>query len=378
MENLPPTSSYPQTSFATPEPTQVQPEKSSKLLIIFLSLFVLLLVGGIIFVFKQPKVVQAPVDSDAVLEALPNPTTGEISNPGVDTRDWATFSNPETGFSLKYPKSVALNAETKSAQGLVLTVTAEKFSEIPADLPLTLGKQDAVAEKDLLAKGKILNIAKIGALNGQITQNLSQFEVCSTMFVRQLRFYPGETRVTVALTAPKSMIMAAMPEFFQVDQANCGSELVWNRTKIDGFMSTLADGQGKGMAQDWYNTFDQIVASVQLDKSVSENISKSLVYQNNQYNFELTYELPYKVSDTKAELAAYPNGVALIHQNGQAYNIVVEVWDDSAGYKTKYVDRMTDLRVLRTQGKFISLFNNTKTAENRKIIDSAKLINNQL
>jgi len=85
-------------------------------------------------------------------------------------------------------------------------------------------------------------------------------------FGRSVAFYPGEYRVIVSLAGPKESIISAMPEFFKVDSVNCGDEKVWDLDKMDEFRTTLEKGEGKGAAQEWFDTFEKIISSFKLSE----------------------------------------------------------------------------------------------------------------
>lgn len=98
------------------------------------------------------------------------------------------------------------------------------------------------------------------------------------------------------------------------------------------------------------------------------------VYKNAKYGFTVAYPKPYKVLDSKDDLSGYPKGVALLYTGGQSYDIVIEVWDTKAEYEANYEARVSDLKVVESKGKFITIFDNTGSPENQKIIESFKLL----
>jgi hypothetical protein len=240
-----------------------------------------------------------------------------------------------------------------------------------------MGRSSALLEKELLAQGDGGNLVEIGHLFGQTSTNFSQFEICSTFFLRKLTFYPGDYRVIIQLTGPKAKIIEDMPNYFHLDTANCGDELVWDREKMAEFVSLLSTNSGFGMAQEWYNTFDLMVSTVQLTDvptPTPSSESTSMIYKNDTYGFSLSYDPPYQLLTDAENLYGYPNGVALFYTGGQAYDIVVEVWDTKAAYEAEYASRMAELTVVEHKGKFITLLNNTGSAANQTIIDSLVLL----
>lgn len=110
--------------------------------------------------------------------------------------------------------------------------------------------------------------------------------------------------------------------------------------------------------------------------SLSEANELSLPkYTNSTYGFEVSYPDSYQLMTDSENLYGHPNGVALLYKGGQAYDIVIEVWDTEAEYQAAYVGRANDLKVIQNQGKFITILNNTQEPDNQAIIDSFKLVN---
>lgn len=105
-------------------------------------------------------------------------------------------------------------------------------------------------------------------------------------------------------------------------------------------------------------------------KTVSSDWS---IYKNAAYGFEISFPKPYKMLDSKDDLSAYPQGIVLIYKGGQAYDVIIEVWDAKAAYETNYGSRVSDLTVIESKGKFITLLDNTGEPDNEKIIASFKL-----
>lgn len=296
------------------------------------------------------------------------------------TATWKTYTDDAAGFSLKYPDTFLFNAETKGATKPVLLVSATKLSDIPEDLPMLMGRKDALAQKDLLSKGEGENLVKLDSLNGEVSDTLAQFEVCSVIVSRTLKFYPGDYRVMVSLVEPVKVVIASMPEFFTVDKANCGDNPMWDQAKNNSFLPTLAKGQGKGVAQEWYDDFNTIVKSVIISKATAPAptppTSTSLTYKNNVYGFQISYPSNFKALDSKNDLYGYPEGIVLIYSGGQAYDVVVEAWNSQAEYQTKYSSNLSDVTVLKIGEKYITAYDGTHNPENAAIIASFKLLSN--
>lgn len=355
-------------------------QKQFYLIIILLAALILsVIIFGFIFYQSQNKVATSLPDSE--LAATTPTNTQNIPSPAttaIDTSNWQTYNNPEVGFSFKYPASVELETTDTipNPNKLLLSVNAEKLSDIPEELPMFMGRNDALAEKDRLAKGEGEGLIKIGSIYGQTTTTLSQFEVCSVMFYKKLTFYYGDYRIMVSLSAPKDLVIKQMPNFFKLDPNNCGENKMWDRDQNFDFNKTLQQQLGTGIAQEWYNTFEAIGKTFSLTvPSPQPTIAPSgLTYKNENYGFQLTYDHPYRLQTSKDDLYGYPHGIALFYSGGQSYDIVIEVWDTQAEYENKYQYQIANLKVIQNKGKYITFLNTNSDPEAQKIIDSVTII----
>lgn len=227
-----------------------------------LLLVIFVLVGIIIVLLKylsqSPVTLAPPTTENIVVSPKPSLATSV-------TDDWKTYTNTDIGLSLKYPNTILFNEETKGATKTALLVDVEKLSSIPEDLPMLMGRNDAMKDKARLTKGEGEDLVKIGSLYAQSEVVLGRFEICSLLLVRKVTFYPGDYRVIITLVGAKEPILASMPEFFTVDEKNCGTQTMWNRDKMALFDTTLSKKQGKGAAQEWYDMFDEILKTVTLE-----------------------------------------------------------------------------------------------------------------
>lgn len=338
--------------------------------IILVVIITVLVLAGAIYYFQTQKPSSSPLPQIHINKTeVPQSSNSDLSG-------WKIYTNIEAGFTLKYPDSVLLNADTKGATQSVLFIQADKLTSIPEDLPLNMGRGAAVALKDNIAKGQGDNLVSIGSVHGQTTTTLAQFEVCSVLFSRSLTFFPGDYRVRVTLAGPKSAIMTSMSDFFTTDKANCGDQSIWNQTKMKDFEPTLAKKEGKGAGQTWYDTFEQIIKTVTVTSpSVATSKNDLSTYKNDKYGFQISYPASFKALDSKDDLLAYPKGVLLLYAGGQAYDVIIEVWDTKSEYEKEYEFRLSDVAtVVKSKDKFITVFNNTNHPENAAIIASLKFL----
>lgn len=267
----PNTASSPTAPGPSDDPKADTPKHAIPVWMIGLVLFLLSIIVGMgiyIGIQKGMFAMSPSVSGDHVLSPSPFPSPTEATIPS----DWLTYTNPEIGMQLRYPATVAFNADTYGASQSSLRISVDLIETLPQEAPLGMDRKTALADKAALEKGQAQTIGDFaasdalvrigGKYNGRLTSVLSRFEVCSVLFERTLVFYPGEYKVTISLDGPTDAIIASMPEFFTTDPANCGNQLVWNRDTMGDFMPTLAKGEGKGAAQVWYDTFTQIIQTI--------------------------------------------------------------------------------------------------------------------
>lgn len=191
--------------------------------------------------------------------------------PTANTTDWKTYADEKAGFSLQYPNDVILNAESKGATQNILSISSEPIDQIK-DQPIYGGKEEAIKDKEALAKGELtgasfaadVQVVNLGPLNGKESTILSQFEVCSVMFYKTLTFYPNNYRVLIGFSGVKEQIVAQMPDYFKIDAANCGDQKVWNLDKTQAFVQALKNHQGSPSAQNWHDAFEQIIKTIKI------------------------------------------------------------------------------------------------------------------
>jgi len=98
--------------------------------------------------------------------------------------------------------------------------------------------------------------------------------------------------------------------------------------------------------------------------------SNSNKYISSLYGFEVSYPDGYKALDDSNSLYGWPNGVVLLYNGGQSYDIAIEHWNSQAEYQAKYPSGVAKVKLIN--GKYITLSNLTNEPENQEIIDSFK------
>lgn len=190
------------------------------------------------------------------------------------------YADNQAGFSLSYPATVSLGGTPE--EKLFLTIRSTLITNL--DAPLGFDKKTAQEDAAALAQGQFgyryigcaleqsEQVRKIGGeekLYGKIYMSLVCLEACDVKFDRTIIFYNNGYQIVITLSANKEKIINSMPEYFQTDPANCSNKPFWNYNLINKFNQTLIDQQGSADAQQWYETFNEIVDSIRIFKSSS-------------------------------------------------------------------------------------------------------------
>ena len=95
-------------------------------------------------------------------------------------------------------------------------------------------------------------------------------------------------------------------------------------------------------------------------------------YTNEKYGFYLKYPSSFQVLTDEKSLYGWPQGIALVYNGGQSYDLPIEIWDSEIDYKTKYKSDY-EITVHKTiTGKFITLTNQNHNFEVAGIISTFK------
>ncbi len=199
-----------------------------------------------------------------------------------ETDLWQFYEDEDAGFSLKYPHNVVLSSEEGN---LFLDIKVIKIDDL--DYP-GFDKVDVLKDVQSLKNKKLPEnsgqywelpisekVRNIGELNGQEMMVLSRFEVCDVTFERKLLFYHNNYQVVLTLREDKSNIVDNLPQYFKLDEENCGGEIVWDFDKQDQFYKDLVAGKSFFTAQEWFDNFDKIVDTIEIyETAVEQNYSQ--------------------------------------------------------------------------------------------------------
>lgn len=237
----------------------------------------------------QPIVIEEEIDEDMIgviegsaeEEVATEGASADSDMKGMDyNTNWNYFEDREAGISLQYPQIVSMD---DSDSLFKLRVEIENIDNLEG----TMGFDAETAKKNLqflsnaqygedvdfpLEASK--NIRSIKGINAQDFVVLSRFEICSTIFERKLYLFNNDNQIVITVSASGRDIITDAPEYFEMNEANCGDDKIWNFDKQEQFYVDLVQGKELGLALEWFNTFDKIINTIFLiEKTGDESLS---------------------------------------------------------------------------------------------------------
>jgi len=185
---------------------------------------------------------------------------------------WQFYEDTNAGLTIKYPNNVTLNGDDEDS--LRLRISSESIDGLEGTMGFNEETARGNMEKLRLGVygknvdspiGASMRVRNIGDTNAQEFMVLSRFEVCSVTFERKLYFFHNNNQIVITLVGPKSIVENS-PEYFTTNEENCGTEQIWNFEKQNQFYTDLASNQGSAIAQEWFDTFEDIVDTIELNE----------------------------------------------------------------------------------------------------------------
>jgi len=166
-----------------------------------------------------------------------------------DEKDlWMIYENQEMGFSVKYPGDIELNPD--KGEGLYVMVK-EINPEEPSMLPQfpVDGSEEAIV---------------LGEIEAKTSMTLGRFEVCDVTLEREVRFEKNNYEIIIMLKGDTDVLAEEHPEYFTLNEENCGDMSIWDFDKQSDFFKQLEIGEGGIKTQEWFDKFDDIASTIEL------------------------------------------------------------------------------------------------------------------
>jgi uncharacterized protein len=208
------------------------------------------------------------------------------------------FNEPATNWKYtKYPKANVLIGYQDNREYIKGVGTTDKSDKLEFEVNVTevdrisqqggLGYDQATAKADekSLSKGdygsknvdkpiqKSMQVIKIGGAGKNYAKEfmvLSRSGECDVDFERIAIFYNNNYQILLKLFGNKEKIISENPDYFHLDKANCGNNMVWNTSKDSAIKETFyndlqSDKFTQGAAFNWNDAFNQITDTVVIE-----------------------------------------------------------------------------------------------------------------
>ncbi len=252
---------------------------------IMVSTLVALIVGGGVYAWQKSVSKATELSLHQQIAVLQNQVDQlkqsknviiQPTNPVADPKaSWKLYEDKAAGFSLKYPADLILHQpdDNYSQSNLELYIGSGKIESLSD--PMGYDKETAIKVEQALRQGNYgepinmpLDVSRkvknLGPINAQQFMVLSQLDACDLRLDKHLIFFNNNYEVLITLQGSKDAIISENPQYFTVDEENCGEETMWNFDKQDQFYQDLVDGKLTGEAQKWFNLFDDIVDTINI------------------------------------------------------------------------------------------------------------------
>jgi len=98
-----------------------------------------------------------------------------------------------------------------------------------------------------------------------------------------------------------------------------------------------------------------------------------VTYTNQEYRFEISFPSTYRALTDANNLYGWPNGVVLIYDGGQSYDLVIETWNSKTEVDNKYKDQ-TNVTINKVGVYYLSLLNQNYDSEVDQIINTFSIL----
>lgn len=265
--------------------------------------------------------------TDCTLSSVPDPADGQKIGSGTEIQapapvlendsksktnaDFANHSAIEyisdiAGISLIYPQNKVFLSSSKYISNpnhkLNLVIEENKLENI-------IDKSKAREEKESLQQEEFSLVDQLAFQpskkiyeKGQI--KIKEYIIFSkgnpylTAFERKAIFFTKGCRVEIVLSLPAEPITDSMENYFAYDTSGQSSVPKWDTGQQQNLYQDLVRGQAPRPVQEWYDTFDALIDSLQLDgqdknsTGYSQVVGKTLYEQHSPYPYQVTVFYP--------------------------------------------------------------------------------------
>jgi len=91
-------------------------------------------------------------------------------------------------------------------------------------------------------------------------------------------------------------------------------------------------------------------------------------YRNDAVGFEISYPATYSALDDANNLYGWTNGVVLLYNSGQSYDIAIQLWNSQTEYENEFSGQMERITVYPIGNQFLTIMDVTQEPENPGVI----------
>jgi hypothetical protein len=97
------------------------------------------------------------------------------------------------------------------------------------------------------------------------------------------------------------------------------------------------------------------------------------LYTDPEYGFSFSTPAGYSILTDKENLSGWDNAILLIYNDGQTYDIAVQVWDTREELEKYFSNRIAHVTLFEKSGKLLSVFDVSSEADNTQIIATFRM-----
>jgi len=113
-----------------------------------------------------------------------------------------------------------------------------------------------------------------------------RFEVCDVTFERIAVFYNNGFRVEINLKGKQDKITGSINKYFIVDEENCGNQPAWKSGSHESLYKDLISGTASSPALEWFDTFDLIMDTLQINDFKGASAGYSRLMDNRVFEYD--------------------------------------------------------------------------------------------
>jgi len=220
----------------------------------------------------QQQITKLEQEKDNLPKTLLEEATLRVQQEEDEVQSWETYYDDEVGIEVKYPNSVT--TDYGSDEKYILSIAKNKIEGL--DMPLGFTEENVLKDREALEKGEfyypffqpVEASKKVIRINnekyGKESVTFAMLEVCDVQFARRIIFYNEDYQIILTLTADNDKVISSMPEYFGINENSCGQYSTWKLEKMDDFYNELINSTASTYVQEWYDTFDDIVSTIEI------------------------------------------------------------------------------------------------------------------